>query len=231
MIDKVDAITTLASVVLGAVLALAGGIWTERWKQRKDARAAARLVWLELLVGYSALLAVVALDEWPANFAFSDDAWIAQRDRLALIRSTNEFQELQTAYLVLRQLAQTPLGQRTEPVLCWPILLSVDRALRMLGETAGLEPAQLDQFRTPLRNRLAELRAAINRMRAMPGGEPGNPMDDALTKTLDDFPPELRAHAAEALTRVRSGKSEPGLAADGPREPASGDPKPNPPSS
>lgn len=47
--------TTLASVVLGALLALAGGIWTERWKQRKEARAAARLVWLELMIDYSTL--------------------------------------------------------------------------------------------------------------------------------------------------------------------------------
>jgi hypothetical protein len=223
MIDRVGVITTLASVALGAVLAMAGGIGTERWKQRKEARAAARLVWLELVVDYSTLLVAVALEEWPAQFSFSDDAWNAQRDRLALVRSAQEFRELQTAYLVLRQLAQTRPDQRGDPVLYWPVLASADKAVRALGEAGGIESAQLDPFRTPLQDRLVEIRTTVARTRAMPGEGQGDELDDPVAETLDQFPPELRAHAAEAIARARSGASEPGLTMDGVREPASED--------
>ena len=52
-------VVRLVSVVMGAVLALVGGMATELWKQHKAARAAARLVWLELILGRSALLGAV----------------------------------------------------------------------------------------------------------------------------------------------------------------------------
>jgi hypothetical protein len=223
MIDRVDAITTLASVVLGAVLALAAGIWTERWKQRKEARAAARLVWLELRLGYTALLGVVALEKWPAKFLFYDDAWTDQRDRLALVRSAKEFQELQDAYLVLGTLARASPDDLSDPVLYWPVLVMVDKAFCKLGEAAGIEGEQLDQYRVPLQRRLAELRANAEQLRAMPEVK-SKLMDDAIAKALDDFPPELRARAAEAFARQVSGRPT----TDSPREPVSGDPEPNP---
>jgi hypothetical protein len=84
-------VTALVSGVLGAVLAIAGGVATELWKQRTAARAAARLVWLELILARSALLGALALGEWPDDFPFSDDAWTAQRDRLALGWQTTPF--------------------------------------------------------------------------------------------------------------------------------------------
>jgi hypothetical protein len=223
MIDKVGALTTLASVVLGAVLAMAGGIGTERWKQRKEARAAARLVWLELIVGYSTLLAAVALEEWPAQFTFSDDAWMAQRDRLALVRSAQEFRELQTAYLVLRQLAQAPRDQRGDPVLYWPALASIDKAVCALGEVGGVERAQLDQFRTPLQDRLAEIRTTVARTQAMSREGQGDQIGDPVAEALDQFPPELRARAAEAIAVAQSGAPGSRPSVDSLREAASED--------
>lgn len=59
-----DAVSTLAAAVLGALIALAGGWWTQRWTQRNEAKAAARLVWLELMIGYSALQVAVAFEGW-----------------------------------------------------------------------------------------------------------------------------------------------------------------------
>jgi hypothetical protein len=53
-------------------------------KQRPAARAAARLVWLELILARSGLLGAATMGEWPDDFRFSDDVWTAQRDRLAL---------------------------------------------------------------------------------------------------------------------------------------------------
>jgi hypothetical protein len=67
-------VAPLVSVVLGAVLALAGVMATELWKQRKAARAAAWLVWQELILARSALFGAVAQGQWPDDFPFSDDA-------------------------------------------------------------------------------------------------------------------------------------------------------------
>jgi hypothetical protein len=205
MIDRVDAIMTFASVVLGAVLALAGGVWTERWKQRKEVKAAARLVWLELGLGHAWLCAAVALDKWPAEFAFSDDAWIAQRDRLALVRSVKQFQDLQKTYFMLGALARGPASDRNDPVLYWPALVTVDRAFSELAGAAGVRGAELDALRVPLQKRLAKLRTGVDRMNATPEAQE-KLIDDAETKALDGYPLELRARAAEAYARLNSRK-------------------------
>ncbi len=196
MIDSVNAVTTFASVLLGAVLALAAGVWTERWKQRKEARAAARLVWLELSLGYSALLEVVALEKWLHKTFPSDDVWTAQRDRLALVSSASDFRELQASYLILHQFAQEPPDEHDDPVLYWPSLMLIDKALLKLGESAGMERSQLDYFRTPLRERLAEVRTEADKLRAKSGEEQVDVMsDDTRKAVLDLYPPELRARA------------------------------------
>ena len=222
MISRVSALMTLASVVLGAVLALAGGVATERWKERREARAAARLVWLELRMGYTSLIGVVALERWPAKFLFSDDAWTAQRDRLALVRPTKEFQELQDTYLILGTLARASADDVSDPVLYWPALVMVDRAFGKLAKAARVEGEQLDQYRAPLQKRVAELRATGEQVRAPEVRK--KLVDDAIARALDDFPPELRARAAEAFARQESGRPT----TNGPRGPMSGDPEPNP---
>jgi hypothetical protein len=204
MIDSVNVVTTFASVVLGAVLALAAGVWTERWKQRKEARAAARLVWLELSLGYSCFLDVVALEEWPAKNFLSDDVWTAQRDRLALVSSAADFRELQASYLILHQFAQEPPDEHDDPVLYWPSLMLIDKALLKLGESAGIERGQLDYFRTPLRERLAEFHTDADKVRVKSGEGQGDVMsDDARKAVIDLYPPELRARAEKALAHVK----------------------------
>jgi hypothetical protein len=85
---------------MGAVLALVGGVATELWKQHQAARAAERLVWLALILARSVLLGAVALCEWPDDLPFSDDAWTAQRDRLALGWDTKAFREVLAALWV-----------------------------------------------------------------------------------------------------------------------------------
>ena len=193
----------LAAVVLGAVLATASGVGTELWKQRRAARAAARLVWLELVSGYAVLLGAIAQERWPSTteYRFADEAWQANRDRLAVAGSAEEFQQLQAVFLALGGFSRTPPAQRAEPVLYWPLLLNVNRALLALGEKAKIGP-QLDTFRSPLPSRLAQVRAAMERAPKSREAA-GKTFDDAVMKALDSFPPELRTRAADALSRQR----------------------------
>jgi hypothetical protein len=230
-------VAPLVSVVVGAVLALAGGMVTELWKQRGAARAAARLVWQELILARSALLAAVALGHWPGgDFPFADDAWTAQRDRLALGWPTKDFHDVQTAYLELRAIATTPPEERGDTVLFWPALVTIDQAAEVVGSAAHVEKKELDQFRRPLAERLDVTRAFIERVRAA-GPEPTPDLLDEAdfrqnaadilfhsrelvawlwprSNTLDQFPPELRTRAAEAIAREQG--TTPGRTAAGP---------------
>ena len=76
----------------------------------------------------SVLLGAVALGERPDDFPFSDDAWTAQRDRLALGWNTKAFREVLAAYLQLQAIATTPPAERGDTVLFWPALARHDRA-------------------------------------------------------------------------------------------------------
>ncbi len=209
----------LVSVVLGAVLALAGGMATELWKQRKAARAAARLVWLELILARSALLGALALGHWPDDdFPFSDDAWTAQRDRLALGWDTKAFRDVQTAYLQLQAIAATAPAERGDTALFWPALVTIERAAEAVGKEARVEQRELDQFRRPLAERLEETRAFVEQVRAAGPERMSDLLDEEAfrqnaagilfhSKELvtwiwprsKAFPPELRARTAEAI--------------------------------
>jgi hypothetical protein len=211
----------MMSVVLGAVLALAGGMATELWKQRKAARAAARLVWLELILARSALLGAVALGQWLDDFPFSDDAWMAQRDRLALGWDTKAFRDVQTAYLQLHAIATTPPAERGDTALFWPTLVMVDWAAEAVGKAARVEKSELDQFRRPLAERLEESRTFVEQVLAAGPERMSDIFDEEAfqqnaagilfhgkelvawlwprSKAFDQFPPELRARVAEAV--------------------------------
>jgi hypothetical protein len=215
-------VVPLVSVVLGAVLALIGGVATELWKQHKAVRAAARLVWLELILGRSALLGAVALGHWPDDdFPFSDHAWTAQRDRLALGWDTKAFRDVQTAYLQLQAIVATPPTERGDTRHFWPALVTIDRAAEEVGKAARVEKRELDQFRRPLAERLEETRTFVEQVRAAGPEHMSDLFDDEAfrqnaagillygkelftwilprSKALDEFPPELRARAAETI--------------------------------
>ncbi len=202
-------VSALAGVVLGAVLALASGVFTERLKERRAARASARLVWLELLASWGTVFGAVVQDEWPKTFPFSDDAWTGQRQQLALVLSDSDFRRLQSVYLALRSLSEAPSGERAEPVLLWPLLVMIDRSVLELGEVARIDESQLHQFRTPLAERIGRGSGQVAQLQAMFEDGPARSIRDTMSQALDEFPPELQPRAAEALARAlkRSGLS------------------------
>ena len=195
------------------------------WTQRQAARAAERLVWLALILARSVLLGAVALGEWPDDLPFSDDAWTAQRDRLALGWDTKAFREVLAAYLQLQAIAITPPAERGDTVHFWPALVTIERAAEAVGQAARVENRELDRFRRPLAERLEETRTVIERVHAAAGPEASRTLrrrclqaergrhpvlrqgagrlDLATRKGVGPVPPELRARAAEAIARQR----------------------------
>ena len=213
-------------MVLGAVLALVGGMVTELWKRRKAVRAAARLVWLELVLGRSALLGAVSSGPLAGRrLPLSERAWTARRDRLALGWNTKAFRDVQTAYLRLQAIASTPPTERGDTSLFWPALVTIERAAEEVGKAAGVEKRELEQFRRPLAERLEETRTFVEHLRAAGPEHMSDLFDEEAfrqnaagillygkelftwiwprSKALDQFPPELRARAAEAIADPR----------------------------
>ena len=159
-------VSPLVSVVLGGASSPSRAAWPPMWKQRKAARAAARLVWLELILARSAPPGAADLGEWPDDFPFSDDAWSTQRDRLALGWQTKAFRDVQTAYLQLQAIVATTPAERGDAVLFWPALVTIDQAAEAVGKAARVEKSELKQFWRPLAECLAETRTFVERVRA-----------------------------------------------------------------
>jgi hypothetical protein len=66
------------SLVLGAALATLGGVVTELWRERRDRRAAARVVYQELLINYGLLIGIRIGDVDPGSQELTrigDAAW------------------------------------------------------------------------------------------------------------------------------------------------------------
>jgi hypothetical protein len=191
----------LAGVVLGAVLALVGGVVTARLKERRDARAAARLVWLELIASWEVLFGTIVQDEWPQAWQFSQETWTGQRDRVALAFSEADFRQVQSVYLALGGLSEVPPNERPEPVLLWPLLELTDRAVLRLGELAGVDESQLGAFRTPLSDRINDASRQIETLRATPPGAYELTDKVVALSVADQYPEELQGRATAALAR------------------------------
>jgi hypothetical protein len=110
-------------------------------------------------------------------------------------------------YLALRSLSEARAHERPEPVLLWPLLVTIDRAVLQLGEVARVGESQLHHFRTPLRERVARRTSQVAQLRAMIEEGLPDSIDEDAPKALDDSRPELQPRAGEALARAlkRSG--------------------------
>ena len=107
------------------------------------------------------------------------------------------------------------------PALFWPALVTIERAAEEVGKAARVEKRELDQFRRPLAERLEETRTFVEQLRAAGPEHMSDLFDEEAfrqnaagillygkelftwiwprSKALDEFPPELRARAAEAI--------------------------------
>lgn len=170
-------------------------------------------------MGYTTLLAVIARGAWPSEIEIWDDAWKAQRDRLALGLRTEDFLELQSLFLALRALADAGPSDRADPVLYWGLLKSADVAARRLAEAAHVEGRQVAELERPLADRIESMRQQLARFESVSGAELDELQTDAVERAVESFPPELRARAAEALARqlaASSSRGSGGVPADRP---------------
>src|SRR5450432_3710329 len=94
-------VSSLLTLLLGAVLATLGGIATELWRQRRDRRVAARLVYQELLLNYGAIVSFRVGDASRNVLSqLSSAAWKEQSYKLALLQSYSDFHRLWGLYQI-----------------------------------------------------------------------------------------------------------------------------------
>jgi hypothetical protein len=143
---------TVASLLLGAVLATLGGMATELWKQRNSRRAAARLVYHEVRLNYGAVLGRrmgdVSADALKRQLRRT--AWQSQADKLAVLGGFEEYQKLWGTYQAFEALAAADAENPSNSVLD-AVLDSVQDVLERVGDMAGVPP---DTFSDDRRVRL-----------------------------------------------------------------------------
>src|ERR1035438_681028 len=139
---------SLLSVLLGATLATLGGIATELWRQRRDRRVAARLIYQELLLNYGTILSFRMGDsDRHVLDRLTDSAWRERSDKLTLLQSYDDFQRLWGLYQIFPTLSTTRRADAPPPVIIDAVLDSLDTILVSIGSSAGLSRQFLDQMR------------------------------------------------------------------------------------
>jgi hypothetical protein len=142
---------TLISLVLGALLATLGGIATELWRQRRERRSAARLVYHEMLLNYGVLLAVRSRDSDAESAVqrLRHAVWDAHAEKLALTQELDDWQRIWGAYEIFAALPTT-IAKKRETVTSQHLDLmldAVEEAALRLGRQAGVPENTLHENR------------------------------------------------------------------------------------
>lgn len=135
-------------VILGAILAVLGGMATELWRQRRDRRVAARLIYQELLLNYGTILSFRMGDsDRHVLDRLSDSAWRERSDKLTLVQSYEDFQRLWGIYQIFPTLSTIRSTDVPSPAIIDAVLDSLDDVLLSMGFSAGVSHQDLDQMR------------------------------------------------------------------------------------
>lgn len=141
-------IGSLMGVILGAILAVLGGMATELWRQRRDRRVAARLTYQELLLNYGTILSFRMGDaDRHVLDRLSDSAWRERSDKLTLVQSYEDFQRLWGIYQIFPTLSTIRSTDVPSPTIIDAVLDSLDDVLLSMGFSAGVSRQDLDQMR------------------------------------------------------------------------------------
>ena len=192
----------LAGVVLGAVLAMAAGIATELWKQRRVHRATARLLWFDLLRNWSVLFGVVASERWPEPLRIFVQTWQSVGDKLALGSSPKDLLQLQGIFGAMEDLHAS--DSRPDHASLLGMVAEVEVALRTLGAEAGLKQDQvsIDFLDRPLVDRVSAARLVKEEFPRLPDDIKTALADPSQAATaFDRLPDDLR----KALTVLEGG--------------------------
>jgi hypothetical protein len=136
-------------LLLGAILATAGGVLTDLWRQRRSRRAAERLIYHELLLNYGALLGVRMGDADPQVLSarLTDAAWKAHSETLALAGEFENFQKLWGTYQIVSRLSSGHHGKELPKELLDAALDAMEDRLGAVGIKAGVPRRTLAENR------------------------------------------------------------------------------------
>lgn len=139
--------SSLLTLLLGAVLATLGGMFTELWRQRRDRRVAARLIYLELLRNYGVIVSFRVGDAGRSTLGqLSSITWKEQSSKFALLQSYTDFQGLWGLYQMFPILNGSEDGQLT-PAAIDAVLNTLDDALMKVGSLAGIRSSSLEEMK------------------------------------------------------------------------------------
>jgi hypothetical protein len=152
---------TFFSLIVGAALALLGGFATEIWKQRRERKAAARLLLNELYLNFDVAYKLRRQAEYPEDLKskmdpgsseadaelvamtlmvddFRDAVWNSQSDKLALV-GLEGFREIQGAYTGISLVRQ----RKPSVGMLDAVFRTIGNATTRVGRIAGASRTEL----------------------------------------------------------------------------------------
>lgn len=189
----------LVGVVLGAILAMAAGIATELWKQRRAHRALARVLWFDLLRNWAVLFGAVAYERWPEPLRMYTQSWHTLGEKLALGSDVQDLLQLQGVFGALDDLQAS--DARPEPGVLGGLLATVEKALLGLAAEAGFrrDQAPIGFLDRPLIERVHAARLVKEQFPELPDDIKAALADpDEAAAAVERLPEELR-EALEVL--------------------------------
>jgi len=132
-------VTTLGGVVLGGALALGGGVYIERRRERRAVRLAGRLVYEELRENLQQVYRFKEPEEWgkinPRALEVEQ-----QRQFLAGLDSTDAYETIVRGYSRLSDFAGHPGTSRAKALRAYDELLDETDGLPTLAEELAFDP-------------------------------------------------------------------------------------------
>lgn len=137
----------LVGAVAGGAIAIAAGFVTTWSARRRERKAAAQLIFAELVMGYSAARSALVSGDWPSRSGGpSRSAWTAYGAALLPGKSTDEAAQLAQAYGALEDAAWLVVGREAvtdQQYRDW-LLEKVVVGLRAVAPIAGRSAAEVE---------------------------------------------------------------------------------------
>jgi hypothetical protein len=140
--DGVAAVFGLMGVIVGALITSIAGFYLVRRREKKDARAARRIIQSELKEAAQAIREALGAAEWPAGWTKKawSESWSKYRPVLAVdMKDDQSFAAVASAYLFM-ELLETGLAAKKRPFVATdePFLREVSK--RINAAAIALQP-------------------------------------------------------------------------------------------
>jgi MFS family permease len=143
-----EAVAALVGAGSGGGIAILTGLTSSVWRRRRDRRAAAQLIFAELVIGCAAASAAIITGEWSSRSGGPErSAWMSYGSALLPSRSIDKVANLAQAYRALEDIAWLieKHGRLDDPRVRDDLLGEIETGIRSVAVIAGKKAGDVEQ--------------------------------------------------------------------------------------